>query len=365
MKMEEIITQLEILAPPSLQEGYDNAGLITGNPSAECTGAIISLDATEEVIMEAVANKCNLVISHHPIVFGGLRKITGSNYVEKAVIAAIKNDIGLYAIHTNLDNVYHGVNKMMADKLGLEKRKVLLPKKGVLKKLFVYVPGQYAPKLRTALFAAGAGNIGNYSECSFSSMGTGTFKGNKDTAPFIGVPGKFEETPEVKIEMVFPAYLERQIIAAMFANHPYNEVAYDIISLDNHFAAVGTGLEGELPEAMNEKDFLQLIRKAFEVPVVRHTALMNRQVKKVALCGGAGSFLISNALAAKADFFITADLKYHEFFDANGRMVVADIGHFESEQFTINLLAGFLQEKFPTFAALKTAVKTNPVNYYL
>ena len=365
MTIETIIAQLEILAPPSLQEGYDNAGLITGNLSAACTGAIISLDATEEVVMEAVQKKCNLVISHHPIIFSGVKKITGSNYVQKAVIAAIKNDIALYAIHTNLDNVYHGVNKMIADKLGLINRKVLLPKNGVLKKLYVYVPGEHATQLRNALFAAGAGNIGNYSECSFNSTGTGTFKGNKETTPFFGAPGKLEETPEIKMEMLFPAYIEQQVIAAMIANHPYEEVAYDIIALDNQYPAVGTGLAGELPEALNEKEFLRLIQKAFEVPVVRHTTLLNRKVKKVALCGGAGSFLISNALAAKADFFITADLKYHEFFDANGRMVIADIGHFESEQFTINLLAGFLQEKFPTFAALKTAVKTNPVNYFL
>ncbi len=365
MKIAAIISELETLAPPSLQEGYDNAGLITGSPSQECTGAIISLDATEEVIMEAVEKKCNLVISHHPIVFSGLKKINGKNYVEKAVIAAIKHDIALYAIHTNLDNVYQGVNKMIADKLGLINCNVLLPKANVLKKLFVFVPQDQAGLVRDALFAAGAGQIGQYSECSFNSSGTGTFKGNEGTTPFIGSAGNRQEAAEIKIELIFPAHIERQVISAMLAVHPYEEVAYDIISLENTAATIGSGMVGELPEPMDETIFLRHIRDAFQVPVVRHTLLNGRLVKRVALCGGAGSFLISRALAVSADFFVTADMKYHEFFDANGRMVIADIGHYESEQFTINLLERFLQEKFPTFAALKTAVKTNPVHYFL
>ncbi len=365
MNIAAIISALEILAPPSLQEGYDNAGLITGSPLQECSGAIISLDATEEVIMEAVEKKCNLVISHHPIVFSGLKKINGKNYVEKAVIAAIKHDIALYAIHTNLDNVYQGVNKMIADKLGLINCSALLPKTNVLKKLFVFVPQDHAALVRNALFAAGAGQIGQYSECSFNSSGTGTFTGNEKTKPFIGSAGNRQEAAEIKIELIFPAYIERQVISAMLAVHPYEEVAYDIISLENTAATIGSGMVGELPEPIDETIFLRHIRDAFQVPVVRHTMLTGRLVKKVALCGGAGSFLISRALAVGADFFVTADMKYHEFFDANGRMVIADIGHYESEQFTINLLERFLQEKFPTFAALKTAVKTNPVRYFL
>jgi dinuclear metal center YbgI/SA1388 family protein len=365
MKIAEIISYLETIAHPLLQEDYDNAGLITGDASWECTGAIISLDATEDVVKEAIEKKCNLVIAHHPIVFKGVKKINGKNYVEKTIIRAIKNDIAIYAIHTNLDNVQQGVSGMMAEKLGLINCEVLAPKSGLLKKLFVFVPQQHALQVRNAIFEAGAGHIGNYSECSFNTPGTGTFTAGEGAKPFAGEIGKLQQEDEIKIETIFPSWLENKITSAMKAAHPYEEVAYDILPLENGHSHIGAGIAGELPEAMDETDFLQQIKEVFMVPVIRHTLLTGKQVKKVAVCGGAGSFLISNAIGVKADFYITADVKYHEFFDADGRLVVADIGHYESEQFTIDLLADFLREKFPTFAALKTGVKTNPVNYFL
>lgn len=365
MQIAGIIQFLESIAPPSLQETYDNAGLLTGSPGWECTGAVCALDATEEVINEAIAANCNLVVAHHPIIFGGLKKINGNNYVEKAVIRAIKHDIAIYAIHTNLDNVMAGVNGKMADQLGLVNRQVLAPKTGTLLKLFTFVPVKQAEQVRAALFAAGAGHIGNYSECSFGVEGTGTFKGEDNTHPFAGRPGAVHYEKELKLEVIFPAYRQAAIIRGLLAAHPYEEVAYDVVNLANTHAATGSGLVGELPEPVAGHLFLARLKEAFGLPLIRHTILPEKPVKKVALCGGAGSFLISRALAAGVDIYVTADMKYHEFFDANGRMVIADIGHFESEQFTIDLLATLLQEKFTTFAVLKTTVKTNPVHYFL
>jgi dinuclear metal center YbgI/SA1388 family protein len=345
MKISDITSFLESRAHSSLQEHYDNAGLITGETGWECTGIICSLDATEEVVNEAISKKCNLIIAHHPIIFKGLKKINGKNYVEKTIITAIKNDIAIYAIHTNLDNVIEGVNGKIAEVLGLENVSILFQKENSLKKLFTFVPVEKAADVRQAIFSAGGGKIGNYSECSFSVEGSGTFKAGEGANPFVGEIGQQHREQEIKIEVIFPSFLENKIIASLKSAHPYEEVAYDIVSLSNTNSGVGAGLCGYLP-------------------VVRHTALSGKKVKKIALCGGAGSFLIFNALESNSDVFITADLKYHEFFDANGRILIADIGHFESEQFTINLLQEILEQKFPTFAVLKTAVKTNPVLYF-
>lgn len=365
MKIAEIINVLEKAAPLSLQESYDNAGLITGNAGWECIGIICSLDATEAVILEAKQKGCNLVVAHHPIVFGGLKKITGKNYVEKTVIAAIKNDIAIYAIHTNLDNIINGVNHKIADKLGLLNRKILSPKAGQLMKLFTFVPVNEADKVRDALFEAGAGHIGNYSETSFNSQGFGTFKGNENSNPHVGEHGKRHQEDELKLEVIFPSWLHSNVVTALKAAHPYEEVAYDIVQLSNDYQQVGSGLIGELPEPMDERMVLHLLKTSFGLSVIKHTALLGKKVKKIAVCGGAGSFLIGKAATARADFYVTGDVKYHEFFDANSRIVVADIGHWESEQFTVELLLELLQHNFPTFAILKTEVDTNPVQYFI
>ena len=365
MNISEIISHLETIAPPAYQEHYDNSGLLTGNYNRECSGVLISLDTTEEVVYEAISKKCNLIVAHHPIIFGGLKKITGSNYVEKTIIAAVKNDISIYAIHTNLDNVFHGVNGKIGDKLGLINRKILLPKESTLKKLYTFVPMEFAEKVRTAIFNAGAGNIGNYSEASFNAEGAGTFKGEQGANPFVGEIGKRHNEHEIKIETIFPAYLQNQIIEALIKAHPYEEVAYDVVDLANSNSLVGSGLVGELLEPTDEEAFLKKIKQSFSLTVIKYTRLLKKPVKKVALCGGAGSFLISKALAAGADFFITSDIKYHEFFDANDKMVISDIGHFESEQFTIDLIYEILLKKFPTFAVLKSETVTNPVKYFL
>ncbi len=365
MQINQVIKVLTAYAPTAYQEPYDNAGLITGHPSWECTGALVTLDATEQVILEAVKRGCNLVVAHHPIIFKGLKKINGNNYVEKTIIAAIRNNVAIYAIHTNLDNVHNGVNQKIAEQLGLTNCRILAPKQSLLCKLFTYVPKQDVEKVREALSEAGAGHIGNYDQCSFGTQGTGTFRPLPGADPYIGDVCKLTEVEEVKLEVILPYHLKNQVIAALLQAHPYEEVAYDLINLDNENLQVGSGMIGHLHNPMDEPAFLSLLRSKFNLQVIRHTPLLCRQISKVALCGGAGSFLISDAIHAGADIYITADVKYHEFFDANNKLVIADIGHWESEQYTVNLLIDILLGKFPTFAVLKSEVVTNPVHYFV
>jgi len=364
MKIAEIIAKLESIAPAFLQEDYDNAGLITGNPADECKGILVSLDATEAVIQEAIDKKCNLVVAHHPIVFRGLKKINGKHYVERAIIKAIKNDIALFAIHTNLDNILTGVNGKIADKIGLINRTILAPKQNLLQKLAVFVPQSHHQILMEALFAAGAGGIGEYSECSFSTEGTGTFKAGAGTNPFVGQIGQRHTENEKKVEVIFPVWLRNKILQAMRAAHPYEEIAYDLYNLANTYQETGSGIIGKLSKPMEESEFLNHIKKEFNLKLIRHTPFLGNKIEKVAVCGGAGSFLTQAAIASGADAYITADVKYHEFFEADNRLLLADIGHYESEQFTIDLLADVLSEKFPNFAVLKTGVQTNPVHYF-
>ncbi|HUS00123.1 MAG TPA: Nif3-like dinuclear metal center hexameric protein [Chitinophagaceae bacterium] len=364
MTISEITQHLETIAPVHFQESYDNAGLIAGDPSAECTGIIISLDAIEAIVDEAINNKCNLIVAHHPIIFRGLKRLNGKNYVERTILKAIKNDIAIYAIHTNLDNIKKGVNNKIAEKIGLQDLQILQPKENILKKLVTFAPKDKAEDVRKALFSAGGGELGKYSECSFNTEGTGTFKPLEGADPFVGEIGKRNEENELKIEVIFPGYLEQKIIRVMIEAHPYEEVAYDIISLGNYLSDVGSGLIGELETGIDETGFLEKIKTAFGLKVIKHTSLSGRKVKKVAVCGGAGSFLIPIALSNKADVYITSDIKYHEFFDAES-MLLMDIGHYESEQFTIDLLHAILSEKYPNFAVRKTGVNTNPVQYYL
>ncbi|MCO5229785.1 MAG: Nif3-like dinuclear metal center hexameric protein [Chitinophagales bacterium] len=363
IKIFNILEELENFAHPSLQESYDNAQLITGNPSWECTGAILCLDAIEEVIDEAISKKCNLVIAHHPIVFSGLKSITGKNYIERTIIKAIKNDIAIYAAHTNLDNVIEGVNQKIAEKLSLKNCKILAPKKGLLKKLYTYVPHNATNIVRERLFQAGAGNVGNYSECSFKVSGIGTFKGNENSNPYIGEKGQIHEESEDKIEFLFPAYLESKILKTLFEVHPYEEIAYEVLTLDNIHQQIGSGMIGDLEQPIDTIEFLKQLKYIFKTPVIRHTQLIKEKVQKIAICGGAGSFLLKDAIRQKADVFITGDYKYHQFFDADNQIVIADIGHFESEQYTIELFYEILIKKFSNFALYLTTVSTNPVKY--
>ena len=363
MRIKDICDVIEEFAPLAYQESYDNSGLICGDYNMEITSALLCIDSTEAVVDEAIAKGCNLIIAHHPIVFSGLKRFTGSNYIERTIIKAIKNDIAIYAAHTNLDNVKAGVNAKIAEKLGLINTSILAPKSGLLKKLMVFVPEDSAEKLRAALFAAGAGYIGGYAECSFNTSGIGTFKAGDSTSPYIGIKGTQHHEKEIKVETVFPACIESSIVQAMTNNHPYEEVAYDIVSLSNKYAVVGSGLVGELKNEMDEQEFLKHLKEKMKAEVVRFTSLSGRKVKRVAVCGGSGSFLLDKAKKAKADIFVTADFKYHQFFDSENQILVADIGHYESERFTVELFYDILKKKFNTFALLVSGVNTNPINY--
>ncbi|MCD6068110.1 MAG: NGG1p interacting factor 3 protein [Bacteroidetes bacterium] len=364
MLIKDILQCLETFAPLSYQESYDNSGLLVGNRNAEATSALLCLDVTEDILDEAISLKCNLIIAHHPVVFSGLKKITGNNFVERVIIKAIKNDIAIYACHTNIDNVKAGVNKKIADKLGLKNQKILSPKNGVLQKLETFVPEEQAAQVRQALFAAGCGNIGNYSECSFSSEGMGTFRGNEESNPVVGTKGISEKAKEIKVEVVFEKNRQSAVIQALKQSHPYEEIAYYIHSLDNYLQTIGAGMIGELETEEELFAFLERVKTTFRVPVVKHTAAVGKIVRKIALCGGSGSFLLKDAIRSGADLFLTADFKYHQFFDAENKIVICDIGHYETEQFSPEIFYEVISKKFPTFALHLSKVNTNPINYF-
>lgn len=364
LTINDIIKCLESVAHPSLQENYDNSGLLVGNPQTQLTNVLVSLDCTEAVIAEAKEKNCNLVVSHHPIIFKGLKKLNGKNYVERTIISAIQNNIAIYAIHTNLDNVLNeGVNSKIAEKLGLENLQILEPKTGSLNKLVTYAPVANAELVRTAMFEAGAGHIGNYDQCSFNVDGSGTFRANNDANPHVGEIGVTHREPETRIEVIFPDYLQKQILNALIKNHPYEEVAYDIYPLNNTWQQTGAGMFGELPTPLSSSDFLKYLKDKMKISVIKYTPF-TEQIKKVAICGGAGSFLLNRAKACGADAFVTSDFKYHEFFDAENQIMICDIGHYESEQYTSELIIEIIKRKFPNFAPILTETITNPVNYY-
>ncbi|MBA3705463.1 MAG: Nif3-like dinuclear metal center hexameric protein [Bacteroidetes bacterium] len=363
MKVKEITDYLESIAPLAYQESYDNAGLICGNHSLDVNAVLICLDSTEAVIDEAIATGCNMVIAHHPIIFSGLKKFNGKNYVERVIIKAIQNNIAIYAAHTNLDNVLGGVNSKIAEKLGLINCKILAPQKGHLKRLITFCPKDKAELIRKALFAAGAGTIGNYDECSFNSEGTGTFRAGEGANPYVGEPGKQHREKETKIEVIYPVYLESHVINELIAVHPYEEVSYDLVPLTNVHDRVGAGIIGELASESDELSFLKHLKQAMKADCVRYTDLRNKKVKKVAVCGGSGSFLLPNAIQCGADVFVTSDFKYHQFFDAEKGIIIADIGHYESEQYTMELFYELLKKKFNTFALHLSKINTNPIKY--
>jgi len=363
MTVQEVIRQLDALAPPSYQEQYDNAGLLVGDAAAELTGVLVSLDCTEAVVEEAERKKCNLVVSHHPILFSGLKRLTGATYVERVIMRAVRSGITLYAIHTNLDNVMEGVNRRIGEKLGLKGMHILRPMAGVLKKLVVFCPNGHAGAVRAALFAAGAGHIGGYAECSFAAEGTGTFTGGPDTNPFVGRAGTPHAEPELRLEVVFDAGRKADVLKALRTSHPYEEPAFDVYAIENEHQRLGAGMIGTLEREQAPREFLLGLKAAFGSECVRHTRLPDHGIRTVAVCGGSGSFLLPDAIRQGAQAFVTADFKYHQFFDADNRILVADIGHFESEQFTVDLLADFLKDKIPTFALHLADTRTNPVYY--
>jgi dinuclear metal center YbgI/SA1388 family protein len=364
MKIKDIIDCIEKLAPSMLQETYDNSGLIIGDHESKISKALICIDVTEKVMDEAIGNKCGLIISHHPLIFNDIKKITNTNATGRCITKAIKNNISIYAAHTNLDSVLGGVNSILCKKIGLINTKILKPKKNILKKLVTFCPIDKAGDVRKALFDSGAGHIGNYDSCSYNINGSGTFRALENTNPYIGEKGKLHFENEVRIETIYPEFLERNILKSLVASHPYEEVAYDIYPLTNDYNQVGEGMIGELNKAMDVKTFFANIKKCFSCKSIRHSEIISNEIKKVAVCGGSGSFLIKDAISSGADIFITADVKYHQFYETEGKIILADIGHYESEQFVKEILVDFLNKNFPTFAILVSREDNNPVHYF-
>lgn len=364
MKLNLIIDTLQEIAPLEYAEDFDNVGLLTGNPHQEINGILVCHDALENVIDEAIQKNCNLVVCFHPILFSGLKKITGKNYVERAIIKAIKNDIAIYAVHTALDNHKNGVNKIICNYLKLKNTKILVPKENYIRKLITYTTPDNHEKLRNALFDVGAGNIGNYEDCSFNSKGIGTYMGNEDSNPEIGGRFEFVEAEEIKLEVTFEKHLESKILKALFKNHIYEEVAYEIFETVNRHQNIGLGMIGELETAMNEIYFLNFVKEKMQCGGIKHSAFLEKPIKKVAVLGGSGSFAIKNAIQQGADAFLTADLKYHQFYEAENQILLTDIGHYESEQYTKNYIVDFLIKKIPNFAIILSTVNTNPVKYF-
>lgn len=362
--IRDVVECFEAIAPAALQEKYDNSGLIIGSPETEVTAALLTIDVTDAVVDEAIEKNCGLIIAHHPVIFSGIKSLTGKTDVERAVIKAVKNDIGVLAVHTNIDAIAGGVNNKISEKLGLLNTRVLKPTDGMLKKLVTFIPVEDAEKVRAAIFSAGAGHIGNYDWCGYNIEGTGSFRGGVHSNPYVGEKGSVHYEKEIRFETIFPAWLQQKVIKALYSSHPYEEIAYDIYPLDNKFGKAGMGMIGDLPVPLPEKEFLKNIKKIFNSGCIRHTALRGKEVSKVAVCGGAGSFILNEAIAGKADIFISSDFKYHQFFDAEGKIVIADIGHYESEQFTKELFYEILAKNLPKFAVRFSEVITNPVYYF-
>ncbi|NDV47243.1 Nif3-like dinuclear metal center hexameric protein [Paludibacter sp. 221] len=363
MTVSSICKIIEDVAPLALQESYDNAGLLVGSAQMEVSGILLCIDVTEKVVDEAVEKGCNLVVSHHPLIFSGLKKLIGQNETQRCVIKAIKHDIAIYAAHTNIDNIQSGVNGKIAEKIGLINTTILQPKQNTLLKLVTFVPEAHAEKVRSALFASGAGHIGNYDSCSYNAKGYGTFRANEEAHPFVGNIGDSHSECEIRIEVILPDYMKNNVTSALIKAHPYEEPAYDLIPLVNEWNRVGAGVVGELQEDENEDDFLLRLKSIFNLSVVRHTNFLGKKIKRVAVCGGSGSSFLADAIRAKADIFISGDFKYHEFFNAENKILIADIGHYESEQFTKEIFYEIITKKLPTFAIQISDIKTNPINY--
>lgn len=363
MIIQDVINHLEELAPLAYAEDFDNVGLLVGDKNKALTGVLVTLDTLESVVDEAISNKCNLIVSFHPIIFKGLKKLNGGNYVERTVLKAIKHEIAIYAIHTALDNSLQGVNDIICNTLGIENKKILLPQQNTIKKLITYVPQKDADAVRLALFKAGGGNIGNYENCSFNTDGTGTFKGNEASDPTVGKRGEYRQEHETKISITFQKHLERNILKALVESHPYEEVAFEVTTLDNYNQDIGMGMVGELPNEVPTTKFLEFVKQKMQVSYIRHSKLTKDKVKRIAVLGGSGSFAIVAAKSAQADVYITADLKYHDFFAAEDQIILADIGHYESEQFTKTFLANYLSKKITNFAVVLSKINTNPVKY--
>ncbi len=363
MKLSDLCSYLDSAVPLSFQEGYDNSGLQVGLPEKEITSALLTLDVTEYVLDEAIKKGCDLIVSHHPVIFSSIKKITGKTTTDRILIRAIKNDIAIYSSHTNLDMLDIGVSRKMAHKIGLKNVRVLQSLKNRLIKLVTFVPEDHLDKVREAVFNAGAGVIGNYDHCGFIVAGTGSFRAGEGTNPFAGEKGRLHFEKEVRFETILFLYLKEKVIKALLDTHPYEEVAYDIYPLDNDNIDFGLGCIGDLQEPVSENEFLSLVSSVFGSYGIRYSRLTGHHVKKVALCGGSGASLLNDAFSCRADAFVTSDIKYHTFFEADNRILLVDCGHFETEKFSTEILYDLIIKKFPKFAVRFSETNTNPINY--
>lgn len=364
MKLKDFTSYLDSAIPLAYQESYDNSGLQVGLPDQEITSAMICLDVTEKVVSEAIQSECNLLISHHPLIFNGIKRITGNTSTEKILYEAVKNDIAIYSAHTNLDMLSNGVSHKMAEKIGLEKISVLSPSADRLLKLVTYIPEAHYEKVKNALFEAGAGVIGNYDNCGYAVSGTGSFRGNEATNPFAGEKGKIHLEKEIRFETVLFTHLRDKVLKALVEAHPYEEVAYDLYALENNNIGIGLGCVGILHDPLTETDFLKLIYSVFDARGIKYSNPTDKTVSKVALCGGSGASLIFDAIHSGADVYLTADIKYHDFFNAENRILLVDAGHYESEKFSTEILKDLIIKKFPKFAVRFSETNTNPINYF-
>lgn len=363
MKIQKVLEILNQWSPNTCAEDFDNTGLLVGNSNTTLTGILVCHDTIEEVVDEAIEQNCNLIVSYHPILFSGLKKITGKNYIERAVVKAIQNNIAIYALHTALDNMPHGTNKVLSDAIGLKDARILIPRSSAVVKLITYVPKSHAESLKESLFESGAGNIGNYNQCSFSIEGKGTFRGNENSHPTIGEKGERHTEEEIQLSVIFPNHLKGNILNALFANHPYEEVAYELYQTLNTNQDIGMGMIGILPQPMSGQAFLNHLKEKLNLKVIRHSKLLKTEVKKIAILAGSGAFSIYPAITQGADALVTGDLKYHQFYESEGKILLADVGHFESEQFTKYLIHDYLVKKIPNFAVVLSRLNTNPINY--
>ncbi len=365
MKLKEVVQNIEEVFQMSLAESYDNVGLLCGNPDRDVAGILVAHDALEIVVDEAIEKNLNLIVCFHPIIFSGLKTLTGKNYVEKSILKAIENKIAIFAIHTAFDNDGLGVNFGICEKLELINQQILMPKQEQLLQLSVHVPRENAVELKDALFSAGAGNVGNYDECSFTISGEGSFRPLEGANPYSGSLNEREIADEVLISVIAEKFKLNKIVAAMKSAHPYEEVAYQIVELKNENHHVGLGRFGDLETEMEAEEFLKMVKGKFGLNVIRHSNILDKKIKRVGVLGGSGASGIAAAKRAKCDAYLTGDLKYHDFFQAENEMLLCDIGHFESEQFVVHQIFDILSEKFPKFAISKSVEKTNPVNYFI
>lgn len=363
MKISEITGAIEKYAPLWLQEEWDNAGLQVGDTDREATGAVLCVDATEAIVDEAIDRGVNLVISHHPLLFRGLKRITGRTATERIVAKALKHDIAIYSAHTNMDSAPGGVSWATGRRAGLTAMRTLVPQQGRLMKLAVFVPSAYSNAVSEALWNAGAGRMGNYDRCAYMTDGRGTYRPLPGADPAIGTVGQSHTEAETRIEVVFPTAISGRVVQAMLKAHPYEEPAFDLIPLANDITSAGLGVIGSLKTPMPASEYIAWVKQALGIGAIPYAGDARRMVHRVALCGGAGAEFIGNAIAAGADLYMCGDLKYHDFTTHADSIVLADIGHYESEQCTKEIFYDIIQKNFPNFATYYAEEDKNPISY--